>query len=38
VVVYAVVSAETERAVELFLRRADAEYFLANVRARTIRS
>ena len=33
VLVYAVVSAETEKAVELFVRRADAETFLEEVRA-----
>ena len=31
--VFAVVSAETEKAVELFVRREDAERFLAEVRA-----
>ncbi len=30
--VYAVVSAETEKAVELFVRREDAERFLGDVR------
>ncbi len=30
---YAVVSAETQKAVELFVRREDAERFLENVRA-----
>ncbi len=30
--VYAVVSAETEKAVDLFVRRADAERFLEEVR------
>jgi hypothetical protein len=33
VLVYAVVSAETEKAVELFVRREDAEDFVADVRA-----
>jgi hypothetical protein len=32
VLVYAVVSAETEKAVELFVRRKDAERFLEEVR------
>jgi Tic22-like family len=33
VLVYAVVSEETEKAVETFVRRDDAERFLGNVRA-----